>query len=547
MADKMNHLLNQKGGILVTTAIVMVVLIGMSALSVDLGLAYLERTEMTNAADLAALAAIKEFAKRLDLADSSNRQMIRDAAAITASLNVSRNNPGGLTVRSNQATAVSSTSANSDVIFGFYDYAVTDPKNRFTGYADNALTNHTINALQITVNLDGATNNAYVFSLAGIFQWLGATIPEVLQLRAQAVASFGIMNIVTVLDVSGSMKNLSYRPVSSCPYPMYIGGSETELYFNDTRFFHYAATTQPSPQQCYDQFCINAGSEAASCYQDNPKVFSPIDTAHGVVMPQPITDVFEVTRDVLFDNPLFSSMYRGGLIVYETTAYDPYVSSGSVVLGSDNLTNKAAMQTALNDAIETWKQFALLAADNPSPPFNESTQEARKAFINGLPSNAVFPGGLNPPHTGYTNIGDAIRLAVQWITHTNDVTQTKGKDTIILLSDGIPNCFRSTSENNEVVGAGGTPICKNHVYYPQFKVKGIEWSMQNAKLAADNEIIIHTIFFDTDDEGIEGFNHLKDIADMTGGKAYYANNIGDLVTAFQKLAQEQSFVLVLNE
>ena len=67
----------QRGSVIVMTAAILVVLVGMTALVVDLGLLYATRVQLTNVADAAALAGVQELPRNSDGAYSSAAEYAR--------------------------------------------------------------------------------------------------------------------------------------------------------------------------------------------------------------------------------------------------------------------------------------------------------------------------------------------------------------------------------------------------------------------------------------------------------------------------------------
>ncbi len=556
---------NQRGAFLVTSALLMTPIVGMAVLTSDVGMAFLVRTEASNAADLTALAAIKKFGKS---GGSLDYAAIRKAAEVTAWHNETRNNEH---VNINTAPITDPVNQNGDIMFGFYNHE----DGTFTGYADANLNDEGIivNALRSRVSLAGSGNNPFVFQFADFMHSLGVSIAS-MSMVSESIASFGIMNIVVIMDTSASMAWRTYKPTDMCQY--------SSMPYNQDRWFQRAARADAIGD------CENT--------LDVDPVIGPVDGDLNAVMPQPITDIFNVTKTSLFqNNALFQNLYRGGMIAYDTTAYVPFSPSGSVAMTEELNPHKSAMMDMLDFSIDQWRLYA-----QDGTEWSQKLEVLRTTYATGDP--IVFPGGLYPPETTYTNTGDALYLATNWIATANAATQTKSKDLIILLSDGAPNCYRPFSGSDPgSANFGLPPICPRNAdvqqqvmdlsdeyrrfleegntdgrlsdedienmvatyrqsaidqVYADYDTAGEAWSSANAVMAATQEIQIQAVYFATDPNEScssaspsKGLQHLQSIASTTGGNAYCAENVSCagpncLSTIFEQLATERNFVLI---
>lgn len=557
---------NQRGAFLVSSALMMTPIVGMAILTSDVGMAFLVRTEASNAADLTALAAIKKFGKSTGEPDYT---AIRQAAMVTAWNNETRNNPH---VNINTSPITNPANPDGDIIFGFYNHE----DGSFTGYADENLDDEgvIVNALRSRISLAGAGNNPFTFRFADFMSRLGVAT-ESMGMMSESIASFGIMNIVIAMDTSASMAWRTYKPADMCQY--------SALPYNQNRWFLPAARA-------------DALGDCEDTLEADP-VIGPQDAAYGAVMPQPMTDIFNVTKtSLLQNNALFQNLYRGGMLAFDTTAYVPYSPSGSVAMTEELETHKTEMMDMIDFSIDQWRLYA-----QDGNPWADKVAALRTTYASG--DMLVFPGGLYPPETTYTNTGDAVYLATNWIASVNAATLTKGKnDMIILLSDGAPNCYRPFSNSDPgTANFGVPPICPRNAdiqqqvtdladsyrevldannsdgtysdeqiedmvlsyrasaldqVYENYDSAGEAWSYANALMAATHEIKIHAVYFATDpDESCDsaspsnGLQHLQEIASTTGGNAYCAENVNCegpncLSTIFEQLATERNFVLI---
>jgi hypothetical protein len=537
---------SQKGSILVTSALMAIPLIGIAVLSTDVGMAYLVRTESRNAADFASLAAIKRFSKSQESIDFS---AIRQAAAVTARQNSTRSN-SSIVVDTSEIT--NPDNPEGDIIFGYYDH---DAKT-FTGYPDSQLNDpdKIINAIRTRVRIGDGPNQPFTFRFARI---LGDNLVSNFILVTESIASFAPMKAVFALDQSASMDNRSYKPTDVCTWPA--------LPTTQDRWFHYAATTNVVGD------CMNT-IEADT-------VMGPVDD--GYVKPQPLWDVtYAIDHSLLDGNRLFNSLVQMGLLVFASNAFAPYSPTDSVELTSTTRNNKGVIQQALRYSVGQWKTYA--EADAATRDFRD------------LPEKLIFPGsvlGGAEERRTHTNIGDAINLAVRWIRNSEQSTRTSNTKFIILLSDGAPTCSRAVApedadldtmpvcpEENSVRDSVQTEVRNmetslkeqygdplpdeyrdflreyrntvKHNVEAGYVEMGKAWGVANANWAKANKIVIHSVYFATDegtcdpDHPAEGYQHLQEVSAITGGSAACAEDLSSLSEIFTNLSTKQTYVLV---
>lgn len=554
----------RRGSFIATTLIFMTPIIGMAILATDLGMAYLCRTEANNAADLVALASIKKFGKVSGALDADAMEEIRHTAALVASLNTTRNN-GPLNVSTSEFnTGDTIDSTDADVVFGFYDHE----NHRFTAQDDDSIkqdtTHDPTNSIMARVRIGSGENDPFTFHLA---QWFSGAPDEII-MRARSFASFGYINVVTVIDISASMDNRTYLPPENCDMGTAANFKGFKWNTVASRWFQNAASSTPS-SNCLDHTELKAIGGNVSSFP------------RSVVMPEPITSVFEALNNFYRDNRLFRGLYRAGFLVYETTAYWPYHASGDPVdLQYNRLGNKADIMDAIEYSMNEWQRYA-----------EQNTSGTPDAFH----ADTAVPGGLAPPETTYTNTGDAIYRAVRAITTANSHTGVRSSDNIVLFTDGVANCFRTPIDNpdtaiqsamsnntppfcprdeeiNDAIkqdlrtaaearmqASGGALTVDDIRYLEDLKntLKGSEnqtyvnsgraWALANADLAAENHITIHAIYFGTDDDCEDSPG--KELVDAIASHGNHgvpacAENIEQLENFFNDLSAKQSFVLV---
>lgn len=513
MAKHSTRLNNQKGTIFIIAGLSLLPLMGIAALATDAGLAYLYNTQLTQAGDLSALAGIKIMAKKGSPVDI---ELVRSIVSETAAMNPVQKD----------TSVYLNPAAGADIDLGNYSFVTEE----FTDVPDGDVNSNTaVNAIRVTVRMEPGANSPYTFKLAKALANLTHQTVAALELESDSVATFGISNTVITMDISGSMDDRNYLPRETC------SDADLDRYLVDigksirARGFSFLATHEP-PDKSPDSDCIT--------------------TPHGdygnAYMPQPITDVFEATRDVLLENKLFNTFYRAGLVVYDSNAYTPDPVTPPVSLDHSRINNKEDLKTHITLALETWRDFAL--GNRAAPTLGDIRSTHGGLF--------PFPGGPDYSNTGHTNIGDAIQLSVSQIVAANTATNTKASDLVILLSDGAPNCYRD----------GGNLHCNrchdcdsdssDEVKKIIVQTRARDWAMDMADNAKENQVVIHSIYFETNpaetcdkNNPSAGFQVLEDIAEVTGGQAFCATRVDCddedcLKKIFEDLSNAKLFVLV---
>lgn len=506
----------QKGTILAVTALSMIPLLGIAALASEVGFAYFQRTQLQTAADMAALAAIKVMGQEKF---PPNATRIKTIAAETASLNPLRNQ-GKVFIDNNINS--------SDIEFGLYN----PETETFTPVSIPAMAQGTpVNAIRVTARMEAGANAPWTFMISKVFNLLSAGTVTNLIMQVSSIATFAITNIVTTLDISASMDDRSYRPHTVCSDP------NVEPPHGYT--FH-ATHGHNFPDKDPDSGC-----------------FTPPDPAYeNVIMPQPFTDVYEAVRDNLLTNRLFDTFYRAGLITYETTAYVPDPSTPDVGLRAEGINNKTKLTDHINLVLDVLKDYGL----------SNRTSPTKEEIVFNYGANFDFPAGTNYTgwrdpsgnHSGFTNIGSAIQLAVSQIVAANSATNTRALDMIILLSDGAPNCYewldgKTYCKDCPESGVGKDACRSDRNTFVNNEAR--QWALDNATLAKNNDIKIYAIYFATDPAETcdlanpsPGLQVMMDIASTTGGEAFCAQDVDCerpdcLKTIFNNLSERKLFVL----
>lgn len=469
-------------------------LIGAAALAMDLSFAYLVTLEMQNAADLTALAGVKRLAMQ-----NASYDAVYNAARVTAEKNTIRMNQ--TTVQRNEnifgIPCGQQTLRNSvileeeDVDVGIYNF-----ENGGFTTVDNIDTPGT-NAVRSVVRQSPGGNQPFSFQLARIFGL------DQMLFRRQAIASYGRRHIVIALDISSSMDDFSY--------PHFCTDSRT------------CVPTNPSPTVLAAGNCPTADEFHDAPEERNfriaPKALDDPNNCLGG-LPQPIYNVFEVTRDTLLENQLFDAYYRVGLVLYGSAATE--------LVSLDTDENKVDLQNFLtNEGLNYWQSYS----DSQDPLlFNPG-------------GGQIFPGGDDPlgevgERTGYTNIFGAIRRIRLMLNQADEETNTRLVSTAVLLSDGVANCDRRGRCADNTAG----------------RARGINHAIQESRVAARDGIVLHTVYFATSEPCFsfrgqrftmaEGYRTLIRISSATGGQAFCAQNIGQLGTIFDNIRQQPPFVLV---
>ncbi len=256
---------SRQGAVLVLVVVAIIALFSFVALAIDLGMLAVARTQLQDAADVAALAGV--------------RTLNGDTAANNNYSNAGPNAIAAAT--SNSVLSKTIASADVDVEIGRYVYV--SGQQRFEGVIPGPSDeNWSMVSSTITANV---TNN---LAFARVFN-MGTT-----NMQAEATAVHRPRDVAVVLDYSGSMRFGSLTGLSggSAPY----SGSRTRSNNPDAvypRFGHYSNTALAALQATsftspYDQANITAATSdgrdpvVADFYTDNggTQAFSPAPTAY---------------------------------------------------------------------------------------------------------------------------------------------------------------------------------------------------------------------------------------------------------------------------
>jgi Flp pilus assembly protein TadG len=148
----------RRGTITILAAILMIVLIGMVAFSVDVGYVLTAKEEMQRTADAAALATCWEYGEKLSEGQTATNasQLARSTASDYASYNTVTNDP--MYVSANAAN-----DASGDVVFGYVSDLGTAADSFQTGDAS------LYNAVRVRVRKDSSLNGEVPYFFARVF------------------------------------------------------------------------------------------------------------------------------------------------------------------------------------------------------------------------------------------------------------------------------------------------------------------------------------------------------------------------------------------
>jgi Flp pilus assembly protein TadG len=160
----------RRGVILVLTAVLLVLLLGLIALAVDIGYIFVARAQLQVAADSAVLAAAATMGNTQDTATQAAIQF------------------GGLNKVGNQYVQIKT----SDVTYGNWDTAARTFTPSASGMA---------NAVKVTARADGTTSGSLPLFFGSVFGQSSTSC------QASAVATTNPRDICFVVDLSGSMND----------------------------------------------------------------------------------------------------------------------------------------------------------------------------------------------------------------------------------------------------------------------------------------------------------------------------------------------------
>ena len=207
----------RRGAILPLVALAMIALVSMVALAIDIGAVALARNQCQNAADVAALAAVRQL--NGDVSNNNNYSAAGPEAQNVASANSALNTP--------------ISRGNVTTVIGYYAY---DPvAQQFSpNFSGSKPASENWDAVQVSLSANNPTFFAKIFNINTFTA--GATATAVHRPR----------NIAIVLDFSGSM-----RFSSNTAYPS--SGSYTGSLNPDTvipQFGHWSSAAYTSVMSC---------------------------------------------------------------------------------------------------------------------------------------------------------------------------------------------------------------------------------------------------------------------------------------------------------
>jgi Flp pilus assembly protein TadG len=197
-----------RGAVLVLSAILMVVVLGIVAFAVDLGYIMLAKTQLQAAADAAALAAASSIGDRDKLIE--NAQEIGEL-----------NHVGGSAVKIQSA----------DVVVGTWDPYQANPSDRFVPMSDQSQPS---NAVKVTARADGTTAETPALPLF----FARVLNKQTANITAEAIATTNPRDICFVFDLSSSMND------DSDPYGSPFYQDLVQNLYDDFGFGTYPGTEQ---------------------------------------------------------------------------------------------------------------------------------------------------------------------------------------------------------------------------------------------------------------------------------------------------------------
>jgi Flp pilus assembly protein TadG len=187
---------SRNGAIIILTAILSIVLIGMVAFSVDIGYVLSAKEELQRSADAAALAACWEYGQKLAKGNTEDSSVsaARTTAANYAALN--RVTGNAVSLDSNAGN-----SPNGDVVFGY----ISNFKNSQSAFQTNSTNG--INAIRVRLRKDSSMNGEVPYFFARVFGMEGQV------LESEAIAGM-------IRDVRGFQAPANGENVDILPYAL---------------------------------------------------------------------------------------------------------------------------------------------------------------------------------------------------------------------------------------------------------------------------------------------------------------------------------------
>jgi hypothetical protein len=223
---------------------------------------------------------------------------------------------------------------------------------------------------------------------------------------------------------------------------------------------------------------------------------------------------------------------------------------------------------------DTIDQMGLIAFSNRAEemaPLNQPFTGAITAEINGLTS------------VGYTNTGEALRLAYGQINSTSGAVRQRSVRVVVFFTDGRPTAFRgavdngtntadriaavSWKDNDRVAGYWNNPDQVSMTSYPTFngcrdvsmcgpwteetvRQKSIDYGAEWANAIRDDGVFVYTIGLGNPNASdpliAPDMDYLRELANEDGvanggqpqGHAYFAPSAAELQAVFNSVAQD---------
>lgn len=474
-----------------TFVIALLPLLGMAALAVDIGMIYVAQNQLRRATDMGTLAGVKKYGMDIGSADIAE---IQQAVAMTVE-------------RNNLFNDAQFTMNAANVALGTYD---TDTEV----FTVRNLPDPNINAMEFQID---QPSNTLPYTLL----FLNLISPQTFTLQQRSMAMFGERLVNLVYDNSVSMQFGTYIAVlndcstraDNLPYP-----------YDTTyrRLFKYL------PDSAYDS-----------------------DTCLGG-LPEPATTLLTTTRDVLLQNDMFNGFYRLGLILYGTTA------TNHITL--ENRNNVDEVETLIDDVLSEWANWA-----------NQPYTDWRDIPTQNVYNMEFFPGGFDPTGedgsnnngqgqgnsrpTGGTNIIAGLAESEAEMSSFNLPHSVRIS---ILLSDGLPTCTQPDGSDcvarNHPTAFGDTidfadnQLGNDHMVHTIYLGRDAPQLIipEGSSLAESLQRLLRFVqnWNDWYNETTAGIALMQNVASVTNGQFFYANNPSALEEIFRDLENQPAFVLV---
>ncbi len=402
---------NQKGMVLVWTAVFLVVALGLAALSVDLAYAYVISNELKSVADAGALTAassyLSEFRKSLEESMSGSDQSI-DFDAIMAEV---RRQVEAMVRRSRVLSL--GVFPNVKVEFGTYDNG--------SGFAPSSDPTK-ITAFRVTLNR--GENKPLTFHFAQI---LGVST---FQMERNSISQLAPRYFLLLLDTSGSMHSVTYDAEG-------LGSGDQP--FEPERSFitkYYGFDVDPTTDAENNEIWFSALA---------PVLNNPFTPTTNTRFPEPLQTVLAASLDFLKRLTTQINVGDRAAVIYFsdnavtkiplTNVEEDLVNSQFETLLSNTTLYSNLQPNTWTDGIKTVNYFKL------PPDLANTYDDLKKQFL----------GTAIAAPIGNTNIGGVIDAAQ---TAVASDLGSQGKTAIvnmILLTDGRPTCDAAGC-----YGSGGT-------------------------------------------------------------------------------------------